>query len=353
MTAFACYDLENVKTVGYEVLVNRPKTGGLSRAVGADGGLRGRKRDRRAGQEDRHGSGRVPHQERGARKAPNRPTVRCYGPIGIGPTLEAAKKHPHMKAPLGKNQGRGMACGFWFNFGGQTCTDLNIGTDGTVTLAVGTVDVGGSRASLSLMAAEELGIPYDAGAGGRRRYRHRLGYNDMTDGSRGTFSSSMATISAARNAIKSLAGTRGQDVGHSCRRGRLGRGSRDGRRATSTAISPPLSLKDIAAKAGNTGGPIAGHSELGRRRRGRLVRHPHLRRRSRSGDRRHQDTALHGRAGCRQGGASRPMWKGSTRAVPRRASAGRSTRSTSTARTGGCRMPASSTTASRSARTCR
>ncbi|TIL97072.1 MAG: hypothetical protein E5Y67_36485, partial [Mesorhizobium sp.] len=31
-----------------------------------------------------------------------------------------------------------------------------------------------------------------------------LGYNDMTDGSRGTFSSSMATISAARNAIKIL-----------------------------------------------------------------------------------------------------------------------------------------------------
>ena len=49
------------------------------------------------------------------------------GPIGIGPTLEAAQKHPHMNAPLGKNQGRGLACGFWFNFGGQTCTDLNIG----------------------------------------------------------------------------------------------------------------------------------------------------------------------------------------------------------------------------------
>ena len=84
-----------------------------------------------------------------------------YGPIGIGPTLEAAKNHPHMKAPLGKNQGRGMACGFWFNFGGQTCTDLNIGVDGTVSLTVGTVDVGGSRASLSLIAAEELGIPYE------------------------------------------------------------------------------------------------------------------------------------------------------------------------------------------------
>ncbi len=76
-----------------------------------------------------------------------------------------------MKAPLGKNQGRGMACGFWFNFGGQTCTDLNIGVDGTVSLTVGTVDVGGSRASLSLIAAEELGIPYETRQVHDRRHR--------------------------------------------------------------------------------------------------------------------------------------------------------------------------------------
>jgi CO/xanthine dehydrogenase Mo-binding subunit len=183
-----------------------------------------------------------------------------YGPIGIGPTLEAARKHPHMKAPLGKNQGRGMACGFWFNFGGQTCTDLNIGVDGTVTLAVGTVDVGGSRASLSLVAAEELGIPYtqvqtvvaDTAT---------LGYNDMTDGSRGTFSSSMATISAARNAIEVMRerAARMWDIpvddvvwedGHATAKGvKHGNISR-------------LSVKDIAAAAAKTGGPIAGHSEL-------------------------------------------------------------------------------------------
>ena len=66
---------------------------------------------------------------------------------------------------------------------------------------MGTVDVGGSRASLSLIAAEELGIDY-----GHVKAviadTATLGYNDMTDGSRGTFSSSMATISAARNAIE-------------------------------------------------------------------------------------------------------------------------------------------------------
>ena len=50
-----------------------------------------------------------------------------------------------MGSKLKKGQGRGVACGFWFNIGGQTCVDLNIGTDGTVNLTVGTVDVGGAR----------------------------------------------------------------------------------------------------------------------------------------------------------------------------------------------------------------
>src|SRR4030095_10132378 len=84
-----------------------------------------------------------------------------YGPIGLLPTLERAKQHPHFKATLGPNQGRGMACGFWFNFGGQTCVSLNINIDGTAALSVGTPDIGGSRASMCLMAAEGLGIPYD------------------------------------------------------------------------------------------------------------------------------------------------------------------------------------------------
>ena len=120
--------------------------------------------------------------------------------MGIGPTLEAAKKHPHMSAPLGKNQGRGMACGFWFNFGGQTCVTLNVTVDGTVTLSVGTPDIGGSRASMCLMAAEELGIPYDK-VRAIVADTSSLGYNDVTDGSRVTFAVGLATIKAARAAL--------------------------------------------------------------------------------------------------------------------------------------------------------
>ena len=39
MTAYACYDLKNVKTVGHDVLVNRPKVAASS-ALGAYGGVR-------------------------------------------------------------------------------------------------------------------------------------------------------------------------------------------------------------------------------------------------------------------------------------------------------------------------
>ncbi len=259
MTAFACYDLKNVKSVGYEVLVNRPKTAAYRApsapmaAFAVESAI-----DELA---DKIGINSVAFRIKNAAREGSRSSYGpVYGPIGIGPTLEAVQAHPHMKAPLGKNQGRGMACGFWFNFGGQTCTDLNIGPDGTVTLAVGTVDVGGSRASLSLVAAEELGIPYEQ-VKAVVADTSTLGYNDMTDGSRGTFSSSMATISAARNAIavmKERAAAMWEipvdDViwedGHA-----KAVGKKHGN-------LPPLSVKEIAAAAAKTGGPIAGHSEL-------------------------------------------------------------------------------------------
>ena len=68
-----------------------------------------------------------------------------------------------------------------------------------MNLTLGTVDVGGSRSSMAMIAAEELGIPYE-------QVRANIadttsGHNDMTEGSRGTFSSGMATVFAAQDAI--------------------------------------------------------------------------------------------------------------------------------------------------------
>ncbi len=259
MTSFACYDLQNVRTVGYDVIANRPKTTAyrapsapmaafavesvvdeVAKKIGMD-----------------PVDFRIKNAAREGTKSSYGPT---YGPIGIGPTLEAAKNHPHMRAPLGKNQGRGMACGFWFNFGGQTCTSININLDGTAVIAVGTVDIGGSRASMCLMAAEELGIPYE-------NVRcvvadtSSLGHNDMSDGSRVTFSSGMATVLAARDAKRKLCARAAKmwDIPEEAVEWENGHAKPAGANAGNF---PPLSIKEIAAAAANTGGPIAGHNEF-------------------------------------------------------------------------------------------
>ena len=117
--------------------------------------------------------------------------------------MEAAKNHPHYSAPISKNQGRGLSCGFWFNFGGDTCVTLNVNFDGTIGVTEGNPDIGGSRASISQMAAEEIGIEYE-------KVRtiiadtNSLGHNEVTDGSRVTFAVGLATIKAARAAIKEM-----------------------------------------------------------------------------------------------------------------------------------------------------
>ncbi len=170
MAAFACYDLENVKAVGWDVVVNRPKQAAY-RAPGAPISAFGVES---VIDELAHKLGMDPLEFR-LKNAAKEGTKFSDGPqyadLGLIATLEAVKNHPHYKAKLGPNQGRGIAAGFWFNFGGQTCVSLNINIDGTVALALGTPDIGGSRASMSQMAAEELGILLPQGAGGHCRYQ--------------------------------------------------------------------------------------------------------------------------------------------------------------------------------------
>jgi CO/xanthine dehydrogenase Mo-binding subunit len=183
-----------------------------------------------------------------------------YNRIGLRETLEAARSHPHYKAPLGKNQGRGLACGFWFNFGGNTSVSLAVNADGTASLTLGTPDIGGSRASMCLMAAEELGIPY-AQVQAVVTDTSSLGFCDMTDGSRVTFATGLATISAARDAIQKLCGRAAAMWGIPADAVEWEKGHCKPAGANAGKFAP-LSLKQIAAEAAGTGGPIAGHFEI-------------------------------------------------------------------------------------------
>ncbi|MFA8440918.1 xanthine dehydrogenase family protein molybdopterin-binding subunit [Yoonia sp.] len=257
--AFAAYDLEAVETVGWNAMTNRPKEIPY-RAPGAPTAIYAVES---VVDELCQELGLDPLDVR-LLNAARKGTRSSYGPtfndIGLVATLEAAKAHPHYTAPLGENQGRGLSCGFWFNFGGNTCVSLNINDDGTVGVVEGNPDIGGSRASISMMAAEELGVPYD-------KVRtviadtSSLGFNDITDGSRVTFAVGLATIEAARAAIKEMCRRVAKiwDIDEDAVIWEDGCAKPAGPNA---GTHPPMTLAEIAAIAGNTGGPIAGHHEV-------------------------------------------------------------------------------------------
>lgn len=259
MCGFAPYDLENVETVGWEVVTNRPKAA----AYRAPGAPMAAFAVESVMDELAKELGLDPIELR-LMNAADEGTKSAYGPtypaIGLKATLEAAKAHPHWSAPLGPNQGRGMGCGFWFNFGGDTCVSLMINPDGTVSLSEGNPDIGGSRASMSMMAAEELGIPYE-------QVRTviadtaTLGQNEVTDGSRVTFAVGLATIKAARHAIEIMKARAAQVWGIAPEAVEWVDGAAQPA-GPNAGKFPPMTLKEIAATASNTGGPIAGHFEV-------------------------------------------------------------------------------------------
>ena len=78
-------------------------------------------------------------------------------------TLEAAKHHPHWKAPLGPNQGRGLSPAASGSISAaKSSAAVHVDEDGTrQRWSSGSPDIGGSRASMAMMAAEVLGMPVD------------------------------------------------------------------------------------------------------------------------------------------------------------------------------------------------
>ena len=259
MCAFACYGLENVRSIGYEVLANRPMQAAyrapgapiiafavesvvdeLARAIDMDP---------------------LDFRLKNAAKKGDRSS---YGPvypeIGLVQALEAAKEHPHYSAPAAANSGRGVAAGFWFNFGGLTCISLNVNIDGTVTVSSGRPDIGGSRASMCQIAAEELGIPYD-NVRAIIADTSSLGFNDTTDGSRTTFANGIAIIEAARSAIADMC-ARAAKIWNIPEDAVVWENGAARPSGSNAGDFEPMTIADLAGSAHKTGGPIAGHHEV-------------------------------------------------------------------------------------------
>jgi len=253
MCAFTPYDIKNVETIGYDVVTNRPKAtsyrapGAPISAFAVESALDELARE----------LGMDPLALR-EKNAAHEGTKTAYGPtlgvVGYRETLEAAKSHPHYKARLGPNQGRGVASGYWFNVGGETSCAVSILEDGTVMVTSGTPDIGGSRASLVIMAAETLGVDV-----GKVRAiiadTSSLGFNRHTGGSRVTFAAGMVVTEATKDVIRQLRERAAKiwDIDVDAVVWENGEARPAGPNA---GDFKPLDLAAIAAKTPETGGPI-------------------------------------------------------------------------------------------------
>jgi len=259
MTALACYDVPNFLITGYDVITNSPKVaayrapGAPIAAFGVESAM-----DELAA---KLGVDPIALREKNAVrdgvKAAYGPTFRNIGYIE---TLEAIRDHPHYQAPLGPHQGRGVAVGFWFNVGGESTAAVHVGEDGTAVVVTGNPDIGGSRASMAMMAAEVLGLPIE-------KVRPivadtaSIGFSMLTGGSRTTFATGMAVTQAAQKIVADLRRRAASlwDVSEDQV------AWLDGAAVFLDHKKPdlqPLNLAALAAKAATTGGPITAQVSL-------------------------------------------------------------------------------------------
>jgi len=257
--AFAPYDIANVLSTGYEVVSNRSKVAAY-RGPGAPIGAHAVE----CVLDEIAAKLKMDPVEFRLKNAAKQGTKAAHGPvypaIGYEATLRRAMEHPHYKAPLGKNQGRGVASGFWFNAGGESSAQVNVTEDGNVVVVTGHPDIGGSRASTANIAAELLGIDYtrisvligDTSV---------IGFSNLTGGSRVTFASAMVVTQSTETVIKQLRERAAKiwkiDVDAVIWENGEARPAGD-----NAGKFPPMSLKQLAGQANATGGPIGAGVQL-------------------------------------------------------------------------------------------
>ncbi len=257
--AFAPYDIPNVLSTGYEVVSNRSKVAAY-RGPGAPIGAHAVEcvLDEIAAQL------KIDPLELRLKNAAKQGTKAAHGPvypaIGYAETVRQAMEHPHYKAPLGKNQGRGVASGFWFNAGGESSAQVNVTEDGNVVIVTGHPDIGGSRASTANIAAELFGIDYDR-ISVLIGDTSVIGFSNLTGGSRVTFASAMVVTQSTQTVIKQLR-ERAAKIWKIDPEAVVWEDGEARPAGDNAGKFPPLTLAQIAAQASQTGGPIGAGIQL-------------------------------------------------------------------------------------------
>jgi xanthine dehydrogenase molybdenum-binding subunit len=257
MCALGPYVVENLRIDSFDVVVNRPKVAAY-RAPGAPASAFSCETviDELA---EKCAIDPLEFRLRnGAHEGTPQPAGPVFKKIGFVDTLEALRESDHYRSRLeGPYRGRGVASGFWFNGGLQSSATVNIHADGTLSVVTGSVDIGGSRATQAMIAAEVLGAQIDD-VRAVVADTDTSGHTDVTGGSRIALATGMAVYEAAQDALTQLKARAAKlwekqpsEVAFSA--------------GTFSAVGngvPPLTLKQLATRLARTGGPVTGRATL-------------------------------------------------------------------------------------------
>ncbi len=251
LSIFAPYDISNELIDGYDVVVNKPKVAAY-RAPGAPQAVFASEQllDDLAAK-----LGMDPLEFRlknAAKEGSRRVTGQPYPRIGLVELIEAMKQHPHYRAPLSEpNQGRGVAVGLWYGIGMASSCTIKVNDDGTVNLIEGSADIGGTRASVAMQAAEVLGLRAEEVLP-TVVDTDSIGYTATTDGSRTTFATGWAAYEAAQSVKRQVEERAAAVWGVEPDSVELVQGVV----RSKTDSSLQMTFGEVAAQMADTGGPI-------------------------------------------------------------------------------------------------
>ncbi len=254
MCVFAAYDIANVTIDGYDVVVNKPSTAAY-RAPGATNVAFATE----TVLDEIAEKLKIDPLELRLKNAAKEGTRRADGPkyrrIGCVEVLEAMKASAHYRSPLsGPNRGRGVAIGYWFNVGLPSSVTISVNADGTVNLVEGSTDIGGTRTSIAMQAAEVLGIRAEDVCP-TVVDTDSVGFTGVTGGSRTTFATGWAAYEAAQDVVRQMKE----------RAGKLWEIHADNvtfEAGVFAANADRLTFHELAAKLGQTGGPVVGRGAV-------------------------------------------------------------------------------------------
>ena len=254
---FGPYDVPNGRIDGYDVVVNKPK----SEAYRAPGAPQGAFAVEQALDELAQRLEMDPIDIR-LKNVAKEGTRRIDGPrfprIGAYECLIAAKEHEHYQAPVGgPNRGRGVAMGFWMNGGGPSACTISVNEDGMIGLVEGSTDIGGTRTSSAMQAAEILGITAED-VRPSVADTDSIGYTGVTGGSRTTFATGWAAIEAARDLL-------GQMCARAAKIWNVDPSSvafRERQFVTSADSSKSFNFGELGRELFSTGGTLTGRSNV-------------------------------------------------------------------------------------------